>query len=167
VTAIVAQPRARVAEIIDAYVGGKYERGTSTKALAAKYGVSISVVEKEAATLAHAVDYIFADRERLELEIRAELRTIRAEAARVYRAALEESDEPELQAANGALNAATKALDSIARNAGIGQPARAAVSRDEPPSADASNELGELLRAPPPWLADMLAARGWMRLESR
>jgi hypothetical protein len=123
VTAIVAQPRARVAEIIDAYVGGKYERGTSTKALAAKYGVSISVVEKEAATLAHAVDYIFADRERLELEIRAELRTIRAEAARVYRAALEESDEPELQAANGALNAATKALDSIARNAALPSPA--------------------------------------------
>lgn len=110
----------RVAAIVDAMVSGRWERGQTAGEIAERFGVKTTAVSREAVIVGKAVDYIFGDRDRLEREIRSELRTIRQEAARVYRVALEESEKPELQAANGALNAATKALDSIARNAGIG-----------------------------------------------
>lgn len=168
-TALASRPETiqRVGAIVDLFVSGRWVRGKSAGELGERFGVSGAAIEREAVIVSKCVDYIFGDRERLEKEIRAELRTIRDEAARVYRMAIEESDEPELQAANGALNAATKALDSIARNAGIGVPkggdTNVQVNVGTASEDDVLRRMVAVLQNPDPVTARALQLAGYTR----
>ena len=107
----------------------KWDRGDAAK-VAERFGVSTKLVQDEASTIGDVLD-MAGSAERLRAELEQTYRDVVQRAAHVHDEALKAEavidDEGtvvlakrDLPAANGALSVTVKALDSIARNAGIG-----------------------------------------------
>lgn len=154
----------------------RWERGMAPD-IAQRFGVSADLVVHEAAIVSDILEIAGDDPEALRAEIAAGLRRVEAEAEELRQEALKvelqygsEGEvigaKREIAAAVAALGVKVKSLDTRARHRGIGVPQAKTLPGDAS-SGDPTGELRELLREPPPWLADMLAALGWMRLESK
>lgn len=151
--AIVPQSRAaaRVSRMLAAMLDGTYERGVTSREIAAEQGIAVHTVQKEASIVSHCVD-VLADggKQRVFDAIQARVDAI----TRKFEAA---DDVP------GA-RVALEGLRDMARNYGFHGPQKGSGAPEDDDAADA---LREMLRDPPRWLADMLASLGWMRIESK
>lgn len=137
--------RARVRYVAALMASGRWKRGQTGAELADAWGVRLGRVEHDAADASLLLDML-GDREALVQRIMVRLEGLAFD---------EDQDTRDVVAA----------CKLMLETAGVLGAQKG--GRPLEPDENATDALRELLREPPGWLADMLAALGWMRIESQ